>query len=99
MLLLRITYPGKFVLKTTNGGLNWVELPFPNFHEHGIGFINANTGWIGGDYNPTYGTTDGGQTWFNANIGQFLFGFQFFGTVHSDLHVVSMFTDMKRQTA
>ena len=75
----RITYPEKFVLKTTNGGLNWVELPFPNFHEHGIGFINANTGWVGGDYNPTYGTTDGGQTWFNANIGQFIFGFQFFG--------------------
>lgn len=75
----RITFPEKFVLKTTNGGLNWVELTFPNFHEHGIGFINANTGWIGGDYNPTYGTTDGGQTWFNANIGQFIFGFQFFG--------------------
>lgn len=75
----RITYPGKFVLKTTNGGLNWAELPFPNFHEHGIGFINAYTGWVGGDYNPTHGTTDGGQTWFNANIGQFIFGFQFFG--------------------
>ncbi len=75
----RITFPEKFVLKTTDGGQNWMELFFPNFHEHGIGFINAYTGWVGGDFNPTYGTTDGGHSWFNANIGQFIFGFQFFG--------------------
>ncbi len=75
----RITYSPKHVLKTTNGGINWIELSYPNFHEHGIGFINENTGWIGGDFNPTYGTTDGGQTWSNANIGEFLFGYQFFG--------------------
>jgi photosystem II stability/assembly factor-like uncharacterized protein len=77
--LERITIPERFVLKTTNGGVNWFELSFPSYHEHGIGFISANTGWIGGYFNPTFGTTDGGQTWNNANIGQFISGFQFFG--------------------
>ncbi|MDQ3194249.1 MAG: T9SS type A sorting domain-containing protein, partial [Bacteroidota bacterium] len=28
-----------------------------------IGFINANTGWLGGWYFNTYKTTDGGDTW------------------------------------
>ena len=74
-----ISSPEKYVLKTTNGGLNWTALSFPNYPESGIGFMNANTGWVGGDFNPTYGTTDGGVTWFNANIGQFINGFQFFG--------------------
>lgn len=71
--------PDRYVIKTVDGGLNWTELSFPNLNEQGIGFINANTGWIGGNFNPTYGTTDGGTTWFNANIGQFINGFQFFG--------------------
>ncbi len=75
----RATFPERYVLKTTNAGQSWIELPFPNVHERGIGFINENTGWVGGYFQPTYGTTDGGLTWFNANIGQFIFGFQFFG--------------------
>jgi photosystem II stability/assembly factor-like uncharacterized protein len=71
--------PDRYVIKTSDGGMNWSELSFPIVNEQGIGFINANTGWIGGNFNPTYGTTDGGMTWFNANIGQFINGFQFFG--------------------
>ncbi len=43
----------------------------------GCGFVNSSTGWIGGNFNPTYGTTDGGFTWFNANIGENIMRFRF----------------------
>lgn len=69
----------KFFVKTSNGGLNWTELPFENFNEQGIGFINPNTGWIGGGNQTTYGTTNGGLNWFNANIGMEINRFCMFG--------------------
>jgi photosystem II stability/assembly factor-like uncharacterized protein/PKD repeat protein len=57
-----------YFLKTTDGGLTWVDMPFlaPNtyYDLEGIGFINDSTGWIGGDNcAPTYKTTNGGLTW------------------------------------
>ena len=77
--LERFYYNQKYFTKTVNGGLNWITLPYPSFNEASIAFINANTGWIGGIFNPTYGTTDGGNTWFNANIGDCIVEIQFFG--------------------
>ena len=52
-------------LKTTDGGLTWVEHPFiTNYDEEGIGFINDSVGWIGGDWQKgNYITHDGGNTW------------------------------------
>jgi photosystem II stability/assembly factor-like uncharacterized protein len=35
----------------------------------GIGFLDANTGWIGGFFQNMYATTDGGQTWSPVEIG------------------------------
>jgi len=71
--------PDQF-LKSTDGGNTWVNLPFPNyFLEQGVGFINANTGWIGGYANTFRGTTDGGMTWFDAGIGRNVNRFRFFG--------------------
>lgn len=54
-----------YFLKTTNKGLSWEEKVFLNtlYDEEGIGFINANTGWIGGWSNTTYETTNGGDNW------------------------------------
>lgn len=70
----------RFFLKTSDGGLNWTELDFPdNINEQGIGFINANTGWIGGNFQPVYGTTNAGMSWFNSNIGININRFQMFG--------------------
>ncbi len=69
----------KHFIKTSDGGQTWSEYSFPNSNEQGIGFINANTGWIGGNFNPTYGTTDGGMTWFNSNIGININRFLMFG--------------------
>lgn len=54
-----------YFLKTTDGGATWTEYPFlNNYNQQGIGFINQDIGWLGGDYSkPNYKTTDGGLTW------------------------------------
>ncbi len=64
-----------YYLKTTNGGLNWSDKPFiNNYDEEGIGFINENTGWIGGHGNgitdESYETTDGGSSWHLGGWGK-----------------------------
>lgn len=78
--LERYGYPERHFIKTTNGGESWTDPSYPsNLSEQGIGFINANIGWIGGYSNSTYGTSDGGSTWFNSNIGMNINRFRFFG--------------------
>jgi hypothetical protein len=58
------------VLKTTDGGLTWTELPLPpGTFFSGIGFVDAQSGWVGGSFPTPNGsrslavTTDGGLTW------------------------------------
>lgn len=53
------------VLKTSNGGNNWVRLNFipPAIEAYSVFFINANTGFISGNINAICKTTDGGVTW------------------------------------
>lgn len=58
------------VLKTTNGGLNWTDRVFTTSSDlEGIGFINENTGWIGGWSGPTYMTTNSGNNWSQVQWG------------------------------
>lgn len=65
------TYNSYF-LKTTDRGNTWIEKSFVrNYFEQGIGFINDQVGWIGGDgIKPNYKTTDGGVTW----LPDYMFG-------------------------
>ena len=56
------------VAKTTDAGDHWETLivatgrpPGPGIQ--GIGFADANTGWVGGFFKGMYMTTDGGHTW------------------------------------
>jgi photosystem II stability/assembly factor-like uncharacterized protein len=71
--------PQNLILKTTNGGVNWVEKPFiTNYYQEGIGFINENTGWVGGSI-KTYKTTNGGNNWVEDNFGTSLNRFRFLG--------------------
>ena len=59
-----------FYLKTTDGGLTWIEMPFiTNYDVEGIGFLNENTGWIGGWTGPNYETTNAGVNWHLAGWG------------------------------
>jgi photosystem II stability/assembly factor-like uncharacterized protein len=57
--------PDRFVVKTTDGGDTWAELPVvqnPAMQEFGIGFVDERRGWIGAL--PTgFATEDGGATW------------------------------------
>ncbi len=66
-----------FVLRTVDRGVTWTELPFPPYNEQGIGFATTQVGWAGGHSNPTFGTTDGGQTWTPTPWGDYLNRFQF----------------------
>jgi photosystem II stability/assembly factor-like uncharacterized protein len=57
-----------WILKTIDGGLTWQEKPVRTnafYTLQGIGFINDQVGWVGGDCcNPlTFKTTNGGDTW------------------------------------
>jgi len=66
-----------YIIKTTNGGLNWADKVFRTYDEEGIGFINENTGWIGGWTGPTYETTNGGNNWYQTNWGYYINRFRF----------------------
>jgi len=66
-----------YVLKTSDGGNTWEEKVFRDYDEEGIGFINENTGWVGGWTGPTYKTTNGGDNWFQVPWGYFINRFRF----------------------
>ncbi|MEO6694022.1 MAG: metallophosphoesterase [Ignavibacteria bacterium] len=66
-----------YIIKTTNGGLSWNDKIFKTYDEEGIGFINENTGWIGGWTGPTYETTNGGNNWNQTNWGYYINRFRF----------------------
>ncbi|MGH3692879.1 MAG: S8 family serine peptidase [Pseudonocardiaceae bacterium] len=77
------------ILKTVDGGASWTRLeindPQGNANLEGVGFVDENTGWVGGWGSASFeegfssATTDGGQNWRNANeIGAFINRFRFF---------------------
>jgi len=56
------------IAKTTDAGDHWETLIVATGRPmgpavQGIGFIDANTGWVGGFFKGMYATTDGGHTW------------------------------------
>ncbi|WP_406682781.1 YCF48-related protein [Seonamhaeicola sp. MEBiC1930] len=60
--------PGKLI-SSSNAGLNWNSYDAPESGVQAVGFINENTGWMGGHDTGFYETTNGGQSWTNLNIG------------------------------
>jgi photosystem II stability/assembly factor-like uncharacterized protein len=61
----------RYVVKTVDGGNSWQEIPLVNdakVLEFGVGFIDANIGWVGA-LNGGYQTTDGGKNWTFVNMG------------------------------
>lgn len=61
------------ILKTTNGGINWItQIPaIPlNRELNDIQMFNANTGYIAGWTNTFLKTTDGGLNWLNITVPQ-----------------------------
>lgn len=73
------TFNGK-VLKTTDGGLTWQELPVPGGNSmQGVGFLTADIGWTSGRGTDKV-TTDGGITWESiTTLDGSVNRFEFFG--------------------
>lgn len=56
---------GGFVVKTTDGGQNWVVLTeLPDNYIRNIEFLNESVGFMGTLNDQFYKTGDGGETWF-----------------------------------
>ena len=55
------------ILHTTNSGTSWIDVVSPVTYDlYNVHFINADTGWIGGDndsYTEVLRTTDAGSSW------------------------------------
>lgn len=69
-------------LQTTDGGKTWKEVAHADeyYYVQGVGFIDQETGWLGGPRGKTYETRDGGQSWLpRTDIGDGFNKFQFFG--------------------
>src|SRR5581483_2488772 len=76
------------ILKTTDGGDSWTRIeihdPQGNANLEGVGFIDENTGWVGGWGSATFqegfssSTVDGGESWQNADEIKFINRFRFF---------------------
>ncbi len=76
------------ILKTVDGGESWTRIdivdPQRNANIEGVGFVDENTGWVGGWGRANFkggfssGTRDGGKTWEDANhVGLFINRFRF----------------------
>ena len=76
------------ILRTDDGGRAWTRLqvndPQDNANLEGIGFVDAQQGWVGGWGNRAFtggfssATGDGGNSWQDANhIGKYLNRFRF----------------------
>jgi len=59
---------GTLFLKTENGGATWENQPIPEKFFRAVKFLDPLRGWMGGEYGILEGTTDGGLTWFPANV-------------------------------
>jgi len=58
------------IVKTTDGGNTWnvMQVDPAVLDLQGIGFINADTGWVGPRNQLMYETNDGGSTWFQTSL-------------------------------
>jgi photosystem II stability/assembly factor-like uncharacterized protein len=62
----------RVIVKTTDGGLHWKELPLieeAGVREFGIGFADDNRGWVG-TTKTGYETRDGGKSWVPVAMGK-----------------------------
>ncbi|MBX7044784.1 MAG: T9SS type A sorting domain-containing protein [Ignavibacteria bacterium] len=64
----------KTILKTTNAGINWIEIGSPQVGFTDFCFVDVNTGFISA-YTSIYKTTNAGSSWFqiSAHMSETLF--------------------------
>src|SRR5207302_9432404 len=76
--------PPSSVVKTAESGTTLTEMPVVPGGSAGlgVGFINENIGWIGGEASskPAYRTSDGGATWTaDTSLGPYINRIRFVG--------------------
>jgi photosystem II stability/assembly factor-like uncharacterized protein len=71
----QISHGVGFVMKTFNGGQNWVTSPSTLVICMSMYFLNDSVGFTGGQDRITYITKDGGLTWTPFNTADFLFDY------------------------
>jgi photosystem II stability/assembly factor-like uncharacterized protein len=62
----------RYVVKTTDGGKTWSELPLVADHavrEFGVAFVNEQQGWVG-TTTSGFETRDGGRSWQRLDFGR-----------------------------
>lgn len=64
---------GTLILNTSNGGATWSNYLYPDEYFLAIIFIDSLTGWMGGEFGRLMGTTNGGVSWFPANVDSTVF--------------------------
>lgn len=64
---------GTNILRTSNGGAAWSKYLFPNEFFLAVFFLDSLRGWMGGSAGKLVGTTDGGASWFPANVDSTVF--------------------------
>ena len=57
------------LLKSIDGGVNWVSKEVPDTDIQAVGFITENHGWMGGHHTGFLETFDAGTTWNDTNFG------------------------------
>jgi len=68
---------GKHFLKTTDGGFNWVSAVIPDsgVHFFAIHYLDASTGFTGGEGGVIYKTTNSGLKWIRCSVDSSVFMF------------------------
>ena len=57
------------LIKSVDGGVNWVSKPVPDIDIQAVGFITENHGWMGGHHTGFLETFDSGTTWNTTGFG------------------------------
>ncbi len=65
-----LTWYGTKILRTTNGGSTWANRQYAVSGEFfsSIHFLDSLRGWMGGEFGHIVRTSDGGATWFPAEV-------------------------------
>jgi photosystem II stability/assembly factor-like uncharacterized protein len=74
---IAVGYGGN-ILKTTNGGTNWLQKPSASTGLLSVYFINEFTGWAVGYSGLKIKTTDGGENWFNLPTSSYVLSSVYF---------------------
>ncbi|GEP51434.1 hypothetical protein FNO01nite_21060 [Flavobacterium noncentrifugens] len=67
------------LIKSVDGGVNWVSKEVPDSDIQAVGFLTENHGWMGGHHTGFLETFDSGNTWIDTGLGISLNRIQFLG--------------------